>query len=103
MLGKLLGPGQTPGRAARGSPGGVGSWERHRVISPEHTKESTACVQKGLSPAFFLVALADAELSLNGDSFSLSSLSFWCMCMQDLGYLSREILSNQWNSLTLTV
>lgn len=47
--------------------------------SPEHTKESMAHFQKGLSPAFFLVALADAGPSLNGDSFSLSSLSGVCV------------------------
>lgn len=67
MWGRLLRAGPTLRRAARAT---LGVW----------VAGSIACVQKGVSPAFLLVALADAVLGLNGDILSF----FLCMCMQDL-------------------
>lgn len=94
-----VGVGEAP--RVRGSPGGVGSWQQHPVISPDHTRRKYGPYSEGTEYCSPLVARADVGLGLNGDSFL--SLVYVCACMQDLRYLSRKILSYQWNSPTLAV
>lgn len=73
-----VGVGEAP--RARGSPEGVGSWQQHPVISPDHTRRKYGPYSEGTEYCSPLVALADVRLGLNGDSFSLS-LSGVCVCM----------------------
>ena len=73
VWGRLLspGPGQTPGRAARGSPGGVGTWEQHPAVSLVHSRRDRVLLSfRELWPTLGWVYL-------NGDSFSLSGV---CVC-----------------------